>query len=351
MPDARASIVAGDIQFILPVNPYSASWNYTENAVSQDTVGGRVVQLLSVSVDELTVASVAGSRVELQKAASIVEQIMRYHIRTQRPARFRVPSRKWDFNVFVTAMPQVGWDVGATSYPYQLTMSVDEDLSGIKTAQIQKKALGRLAEGIGYNPGVHGGDAQAITQLVKTIAGISAATSTAVADPTVGTTRGADTGPLSVTNGGSGINPDKGQLDVTDLVKLAAWAFAQETRMSTGDIIKNSAIAAGVAICESGGHVTVTGAAVNGTAYGLWQAPANNNGISTKDLLTAEGNARWMARELEIDFNCSGCSHGSFGIRTWEGAWYSYWSTFRSGCYKQYLTQARNAARNLVVQR
>lgn len=173
---ARASIRAGDTKLILPVNPYTANWGYQENAISRDTIGGRVVQLLSVQVTELTVESVAGSRRELQKIAESTRQIMAYHVRTLRPAIFHVPSRNWNFHVYVTAMPQMGWDVGVTSYPYQLTMQIDEDISGVKTKQIEAGALKRLFEGVGYSPAVHGGDPTAFNAIVENVLAASATT-------------------------------------------------------------------------------------------------------------------------------------------------------------------------------
>ena len=139
MTFSRAQLSAGNINLIFPVNPYTANWGYQENVTSQDTIGGRVVQLLSVQVQNLTVTSVAGSRIELQKVADGVSEVMKYHVKTSLPARFKVPSRKWDFRVYLTSMPQIGWDVASTTYPYQIGMAVQEDVSGIKSAQILRR--------------------------------------------------------------------------------------------------------------------------------------------------------------------------------------------------------------------
>lgn len=171
----RAYLVAGDFHLTLPVNVYTANWGYQENTVSMDTIGGRVVQLLSVQVTDLTIETVAGSRRELQRMADGISTIMKYHIKTSRPASFKVPSRKWNFQVYVSAMPQMGWDYTATTYPYSLTMAVQDDLTGIKTKQINVQALNRLSKGIGYNPSVHGGDPQGFSKIVKTVTSPGAA--------------------------------------------------------------------------------------------------------------------------------------------------------------------------------
>lgn len=194
---ARAHLVAGNSTLVLPVNPLTANWGYQENSISTDTLGGRVVQLLSVQVTELTVESVAGSRRELQKMAEGVRSIMEYHVTSLRPASFRVPSRKWHFRVYITAMPQMGWDVSSTSYPYQLQMAVDEDINGVKTKQVAGAALERLYVGVGYNAAVHGGDPTAFDEIVKSVL--------AAAGPgasTVGATKGGGTGGDASGSGG-----------------------------------------------------------------------------------------------------------------------------------------------------
>jgi hypothetical protein len=94
---------------------------------------------------------------------------MQYQVTALRPATFVVPSRAWKFKVYLTAMPQAGWDVASTSYPYQLQMAIDEDLTGVKTKQVLGSALSRLADGIGYNPAVHGGDPKAFAKTIKNV--------------------------------------------------------------------------------------------------------------------------------------------------------------------------------------
>lgn len=169
-----AHIIAGDTTFVFPVNPYTATWGYKQNSVSTDTLGGRVVQLLSVYVDQLMITSVAGSRSELQRVADSAKDIMDFHVSTLRPARLVVPSRKWDFKVYLTALPQIGWDIAATTYPYTMTFLIDEDISGVKTHQVEEAALARLYNGIGYDPSVHGGDPKAFDKTVKTVVSAAA---------------------------------------------------------------------------------------------------------------------------------------------------------------------------------
>ena len=179
---ARAYLGTGDVGVTFPFNPDTVSWDYSENIFSQDTLGGRVVQLLSVSLNGMTMTGRAGSRKELQKMANAFKGIMEFHVRTLEPVYFKVPSREWSFSVYLQAVPQLSWDVTATSYPYQLQFLVEEDLNGIKTHEINTEALKRLASGIGYdyNKDIHGGDAALLQKQYDIIqAGMNAVTAAA----------------------------------------------------------------------------------------------------------------------------------------------------------------------------
>lgn len=173
---AHAYLGTESAHHVFKFNPSQVQWSYKQNTMSTDTIGGRVVQLLSVSVDGIQVGGVAGSRSELQKMAENVRAVMNYHIKTMRPVSFRVPSRRWDFKVYVTAMPQMGWDVAATAYPYSLQLAVDEDLTGVKVPEMQALALLRLYKGVGYDPAFHGGDPQGFDKIVKTVLAASQST-------------------------------------------------------------------------------------------------------------------------------------------------------------------------------
>lgn len=166
---AHAYLGTGSTFHTFRFNPDDAHWDYKENTMSYDTIGGRVVQLLSVQISGLTITGRAGSRGELQRLAENVRRIMDYHIKTSQAVTFRVPSRQWDFRVYVQAMPQVGWDVASTSYPYSLQLAVEEDVSGLQSQKLEATALTRLAENIGYKKAFHGGEAAGFQKVVNTL--------------------------------------------------------------------------------------------------------------------------------------------------------------------------------------
>lgn len=166
---AHAFLGTAEVSHTFRFNPDEVTWDYSANIVPYDTIGGRVLQVLSGKTNSLTINGRAGSRGELQRMAQNLQDIMRYQARTQEPVSFRVPSRQWNFSVYVQAAPQLGWSVADTSYPYQIIMNIQEDLQGVATQKMRVDALSRLAEGIGYNPDVHGGNAPAFSELVNSL--------------------------------------------------------------------------------------------------------------------------------------------------------------------------------------
>jgi hypothetical protein len=149
--------------YAFPFNPNSVSWGYKLNVSSTETLGGRVVQILSARIESLDWQGHAGSRAALLALFERVGQIMEKHISSERPVRLVVPSKRWVLDVFVKSMPAVGWDIRAVSYPYKLSFEVDEDFGTVSRTVISKE-LKRLAEGIGYDPSWHGGQVMGTTQ-------------------------------------------------------------------------------------------------------------------------------------------------------------------------------------------
>lgn len=156
--NAPASIGNEDINYEFALNPDSVQWSYKEITQAYDTLGGRVIQLLAVEVGAMTVQGSLRTKRELQQFASAMAKIMRYHVNSGgKPVHFRVPSRQWDFLVYVSKVPSIGWDTQTVAFPWTLELKVEEDL-GIVTETILNAELDALAKGIGYSDLYHGGD-------------------------------------------------------------------------------------------------------------------------------------------------------------------------------------------------
>jgi len=336
IPTSRAFLGIDSVNIVFPFNPETVTWNYTDNTTSMDTLGGRVIQLLSVKLNSLEITMKAGSRADLQNIATKLKEIMSYHVATQNPVRFKVPSRNWDFQVYIQSLPALGWDVATTSYPFSITLFVEEDLTGVQTKQITNAVIQNIQKDIGYNAGHHGGNAQVAYDIITTLTKPRVTTAAASGD--------------SAATGESGVPQTGGPLKDDELMQLSAWGLSHvdKSHFSSIEEFKDQCIVAfWVARCESGGAPSNGGAAPNA---GVWQmTPHNSNSFSFDELLIADNNALAMASELEDDFklNSSSCTQHPTG--SWDHAWCCYWGCFRTnggGSASQWHSDAEKTAQS-----
>ena len=139
----------------LPYNPNSLNWGYTVNVNSYDTIGGRVIQVLSVNINSISFEGDAGSIERLYDVFNNVYTMMIDHVDSQDPVRFEVPSRNWAFDVFITNLPNVGYDPSTVTFPYSMTLEVSEDFSSLST-EIMSVEFDHLARDIGFRPQWYG---------------------------------------------------------------------------------------------------------------------------------------------------------------------------------------------------
>lgn len=149
---AIASLVhphAGTLRF--RTNPNSILWTYNLITATDETYAGRVVQILSANIDELTVAAHAGRGgwPYVEQVALYLRDLLVAQRNTDEPAHFLYPNRGWDFAVYAQSYPlKDSWD--AVSREFTMQFKVQEDVSGLATAATVSAELKRLREGIGY---------------------------------------------------------------------------------------------------------------------------------------------------------------------------------------------------------
>lgn len=307
----------------LPYGVDQIGWSYRLRTTTQDTLGGRVIQLLGIESDRLRLKAQSGSRQNLLRVAERVQGIMAHHIQTHAPVELWIPQKNWRFSVYVNSMPSIGDQVTATSYPYTLTCQVDDDF-GLADNYLLTTHFDKLQAGIGYTQGYHGGaDAlasltsgefifdsglddpvlQAIARLRDFQAGGSGRNQVPYgADPS---TYGAATPGYGGTNGGVDVGPPvergtsprgyQNRLERYDHVQLAK--LARGAGLATYDAIYT---AVGVALRESGGNTWAfnDGTSENGDGLGrdyscgFWQ-------INMKGSLMQDRLARYNLRSFE----------------------------------------------------
>lgn len=143
---------SGGPSIALRLNPNAVDWNFTINTSVQETVGGRVVQVLGATPSDLVVQGSLGEvrgtnhKVSWEMAEDFLakfKDIADYQARDARrqgamnpPAIFNFPAKGWRFGVYVKSLTDpsggssISLSTGHFSHDYVLTMMIDSDLSG-----------------------------------------------------------------------------------------------------------------------------------------------------------------------------------------------------------------------------
>lgn len=161
------------------IDPSAIEWKYKVDTTVIDTVGGRVVQVLGATLEDMTVmgyygqhrrAGPDGESWKLAEAfADRIRQIQEYqsrdateHGRMHVPATFNYSPKGWRFLVYVKALADsqggsVAHRIGRFSYDYALTLFIvdviSDDLhvlSGAKKNAVDAY-IARISDGIGWH--------------------------------------------------------------------------------------------------------------------------------------------------------------------------------------------------------
>jgi hypothetical protein len=132
----------------LPFSPNELEWSYTLNKVSYDTYGGRVTQLISVKIDQMSLQADAGSRQNLMNIFTIIKQLQEDQIKNRLPLVLTIPadsplksstivagvvkSQSTPITLYLWYSDmQIGFDPTTVTYPYIMNFNVaDESYPG-----------------------------------------------------------------------------------------------------------------------------------------------------------------------------------------------------------------------------
>ena len=131
-------------------NPKEFNWNYTLTKRVDQTYGGRVIQLLGTRIDDFTFKADCGAgRWEyMNRVAKFMRDIM-IRQRGGKPATFEYTTRGWKFNAFVVAVPFAD-AVEEVLREFDVSLKVQEDVSGVMSKNTLGAELRRLQDGIGF---------------------------------------------------------------------------------------------------------------------------------------------------------------------------------------------------------
>ena len=128
-----ATLLANDsngTSYSLPYNPNTTSWSYDLNRQAYDTYGGRVIQLLSVTTQSMTLEGEAGSRARLLQLFADMKSLQAKQIELQTPATLSIPlsfvttgsvtQSVWFDSMEITA------NKNSVTYPYRIMFQIQE---------------------------------------------------------------------------------------------------------------------------------------------------------------------------------------------------------------------------------
>lgn len=146
-----ASITHNGKVFRFRTDPNTVRWNYKLNTAVEQTYGGRVVQLLSCTIEDLTVTADAGlgGWDYVYQAALFMRDMLFDQRNGGVHGVFEYAPRGWKLGVYAVNFPFTD-DVAAVRREYTLTFKVQEDISGVITTESLALELAALKDGIGY---------------------------------------------------------------------------------------------------------------------------------------------------------------------------------------------------------
>ena len=149
---AVATITHGDNVFRFRTNPKSVRWTYHVNTSTTTTNGGRVIQVLSSYIDDLTVIADAGGGGwdYIQQAAFFFRDFLVAQKDTQKPGVFEYAPRGYKMSVYAVNFPfRDKWD--EVRRPFTMQFKVQEDISGVMEREAVIQEIARLKEGVGWH--------------------------------------------------------------------------------------------------------------------------------------------------------------------------------------------------------
>lgn len=290
-------ISGGPRNFRFRVVPNSIEWEYRLNTRSEDTYGGRVVQLLSTNVDTLKIQvdSGRGGMKYLWDSVNFFKDLALWQRDNNKTVRFQYPARKFDFLVYFQSMD---WSDALNNVllPYTVQFQVEEELGQIVQKRVITNELTRLAEGIGYVKNEFNTE-QPLPPVGAGVGGVGAA---------------------GATDAGAGSTPAGGVLTIQQVAQVVKQA---------GFPPNVQALATAVAMAESTGNSQV----VNSIGcVGLFQIYVKVHIKANPEMTVAN-----MKNPLLNAKAAYKLSNGGSNWRPWEA--------FTKGMHQKYMAAARQA--------
>jgi len=155
-----AVITGGPSDFHFRIDPNLITWQYRLNTHVDETYGGKVIQLLSISIVNLTIQADSGNggRDYLRKVITFARELLLWQKNNpDKTISFLYSPRGYHFVVHLTQL-NFSDSLDNITFPYSFNFNVNEDVNGIATDKVMSAELARLQEGIGFKLSTYVGD-------------------------------------------------------------------------------------------------------------------------------------------------------------------------------------------------
>jgi len=143
------------------VNPDEMRWNFKMKVADQAAVGGKVIQILGVTMSDITLRG-QFSRDRSMGDRDATDAAERFRIRikniakksmndsTTPPVRLTYPPRGWDFEVYVKSLSPVDLTIGEFAPRWELVLFPFGDGANKVVRGIKDLYIKRMMDGIGW---------------------------------------------------------------------------------------------------------------------------------------------------------------------------------------------------------
>lgn len=156
---ALLTFTGGVRTFVVRTNPNYITWSYNLRTQTYPTYGGRVIQILGVNYGTLqieiesgspkTVNGKPGGYAYFRDVIKWFRDTSLWQRNSKRPIRFSYPERSYVLDVFLKNI-DIADDLENVTRPFQITMEIEDDFTGLLTGDIVSNELKYFQDGIGY---------------------------------------------------------------------------------------------------------------------------------------------------------------------------------------------------------
>jgi hypothetical protein len=145
------ALLSAQSDFRFRIDPEAIQWTYKLNTHTDNTYGGKVIQILSVQIQTMTIPVVSGrgGRAYMMSVFNFFRDMMIWQRDTGKAGTFSYTPRNYNLKVFASNL-KIEDNLQNVVFPISLIFDVQSDLAGVVRDNIISAEIARLQQGIGY---------------------------------------------------------------------------------------------------------------------------------------------------------------------------------------------------------